>query len=135
VSGRKRPAHGGLLPLAARALRPAHGRRRAGRRQWNLDHDNREPPPKRRPSASRSPWLPGEDDVDAQVREDLDRWERDGLVSFVGDDAPRWAPRPAGRRWPGSTTSSSTGSPTSGRPRTRCSAPTRGWPTAPCRRR
>ena len=26
------------------------------------------------------------------MREDLDRWERDGLVSFVGDDAPRWAP-------------------------------------------
>src|SRR3712207_8867419 len=40
----------------------------------------------------RSPWYPGEDDVDALVREDLDRWERDGLVSFVGDDAPRWAP-------------------------------------------
>jgi deoxyribodipyrimidine photolyase-related protein len=68
---------------------PAGGR-------WNLDHDNREPPPRRRTLGLEEPWLPGEDDVDAQVREDLDRWERDGLVSFVGDDAP--AGRPA-TRW------------------------------------
>ena len=64
---------------------PAGGR-------WNLDHDNREPPPKRPTLGVPEPWWPGEDDVDAQVREDLDRWERDGLVSFVGDDGPRWAP-------------------------------------------
>jgi len=25
------------------------------------------------------------------VREDLNKWERDGLVSFVGEDRPRWA--------------------------------------------
>ena len=64
---------------------PAGGR-------WNLDHDNREPPPKRSTLGLPEPWEPGEDDVDAQVREDLDRWERDGLVSFVGEDHPRWAP-------------------------------------------
>jgi deoxyribodipyrimidine photolyase-related protein len=60
--------------------------------QWNLDHDNREPPPRREVLGLVEPWQPGEDDVDAQVREDLDRWERDGLVSFVGNDGPRWAP-------------------------------------------
>ncbi|MEH0845378.1 cryptochrome/photolyase family protein [Micromonospora sp. CPCC 205711] len=32
-----------------------------------------------------------EDDIDAQVRADLDRWERDG-VRFVGRDAPRGYP-------------------------------------------
>ena len=60
--------------------------------QWNLDHDNREPPPRRPTLGLVDPWEVVEDDVDAGVREDLDRWVRDGLVSFVGDDAPRWAP-------------------------------------------
>jgi deoxyribodipyrimidine photolyase-related protein len=64
---------------------PAGGR-------WNLDHDNREPPPRREVLGLVEPWQPGEDDVDAGVREDLDRWERDGSVSFVGVDRPRWAP-------------------------------------------
>jgi deoxyribodipyrimidine photolyase-related protein len=64
---------------------PAGGR-------WNLDHDNRQPPPKREVLGLPEPWYPGEDDVDAQVREDLDRWERDGLATFVGEDRPRWAP-------------------------------------------
>jgi len=59
--------------------------------QWNLDHDNREPPPKRTTLGVPEPWWPTEDDVDAQVREDLDRWQRDGLADFVGDDRPRWA--------------------------------------------
>ena len=60
--------------------------------QWNLDHDNREPPPKRATLGLTEPWWPTEDDIDAGVREDLDRWQRDGLAHFVGDDAPRWAP-------------------------------------------
>lgn len=67
---------------------PAGGR-------WNLDHDNREPPPKRATLGVPAPWWPAEDDIDAQVREDIDRWERDGLVSFVGDDAV------TGRFWTG----------------------------------
>ena len=70
---------------------PAGGR-------WNFDHDNREPPPKRRSGrvADESnrlgvsePWWPVEDEIDEQVREDLDRWERDGDVSFLGRDGPR----------------------------------------------
>ena len=62
---------------------PAGGR-------WNLDDDNREPPPK---GAVRlgvdEPWWPAEDEIDEQVRADLDRWERDGDVAFVGVDGPR----------------------------------------------
>ena len=59
--------------------------------QWNFDHDNREPPPKSERLDLAAPWWPVEDDIDAQVREDLDRWERDGLASFVGQDGPRWS--------------------------------------------
>ena len=63
---------------------PAGGR-------WNYDHDNREPPPKRPTLGLPEPWWPVEDDIDASVREDLDRWQRDGEVEFVGEDGPRWA--------------------------------------------
>ncbi|WP_088289236.1 cryptochrome/photolyase family protein [Kineosporia sp. A_224] len=61
---------------------PAGGR-------WNFDADNREPPPRGGGLAVPGPWWPVEDDVAAQVREDLDRWERDGDVTFVGRDGPR----------------------------------------------
>jgi deoxyribodipyrimidine photolyase-related protein len=58
--------------------------------RWSFDHDNREPPPR---GAGRldvpAPYRPREDDIDAQVRDDLDRWERDGLVTTVGEDGPR----------------------------------------------
>lgn len=61
--------------------------------RWSLDHDNREPPP---PGAMTlgvpPPYRPREDDVDAQVREDLDRWVRDGVVDVVGEDGPRIFP-------------------------------------------
>ncbi len=57
---------------------------------WNYDHDNRSGPPRRRERLDvAEPWYPAEDDVDAQVREDLDRWERDGDVEFTGEDGPR----------------------------------------------
>lgn len=62
---------------------PAGGR-------WNFDHDNREPPPR---GSSRlgapAPWWPAEDAIDAEVRQDLDRWGRDGTVRSVGSDGPR----------------------------------------------
>ncbi|MET9552354.1 cryptochrome/photolyase family protein [Streptomyces sp. NPDC006645] len=65
---------------------PAGGR-------WNLDHDNREPPPRGpRTLDVRGPWRPREDAIDEEVRHDLDRWERDGDVSFVGRDGPRRFP-------------------------------------------
>jgi deoxyribodipyrimidine photolyase-related protein len=60
---------------------------------WSCDHDNREPPPR---GARRladavdlpEPWWPAEDDIDAEVRADLDRMAAGG-VRFVGDDGPR----------------------------------------------
>jgi deoxyribodipyrimidine photolyase-related protein len=65
---------------------PAGGR-------WNLDADNREPPPR---GAERldvpSPPAIVEDDIDAAVREELDRWERDDGIAFVGNDGPRLFP-------------------------------------------
>ncbi len=60
--------------------------------KYNFDHDNREPPPRDGRSPAPEPWLPTEDAIDEEVRADLDRWERDGDVSFVGDDGPRLFP-------------------------------------------
>jgi deoxyribodipyrimidine photolyase-related protein len=58
--------------------------------RWNYDHDNRNPPPK---NAARlglpEPVWPVEDEIDDEVRADLDRWEREGRVTLVGDDGPR----------------------------------------------
>ncbi|MGY0489992.1 cryptochrome/photolyase family protein [Streptomyces sp. WG-D5] len=65
---------------------PAGGR-------WNHDHDNREPPPKgARTLGAPAPYRPREDEIDEEVRRDLDRWERDGDVRFVGRDGPRRFP-------------------------------------------
>jgi deoxyribodipyrimidine photolyase-related protein len=64
--------------------------------RWNLDMSNREPPPRGATSLQQvgvvEPWWPVEDDVDAAVRDTLDRWERDHGVELVGRDGPRrWA--------------------------------------------
>jgi deoxyribodipyrimidine photolyase-related protein len=62
---------------------PAGGR-------WNLDTENRESPPKGKERLGvPEPWWPGEDEIDEEVRADLDRWERDGEAAFVGRDGPR----------------------------------------------
>ncbi len=64
--------------------------------KWNLDAENREPPPKGTAALPvPPPYRPREDAIDEQVRADLDRWERSGDVSFVGRDGPRRFP--AGR--------------------------------------
>lgn len=58
--------------------------------RWNFDSDNREPPPTNAATLDvPAPWWPGEDEIDEQVRADLDRWERDGIASFIGRDGPR----------------------------------------------
>ncbi len=62
--------------------------------RWSLDADNRRPPPKKARRLADAvdlpePWWPVEDDIDAQVRETLDRWEHDEGVEFVGRDGPR----------------------------------------------
>ncbi|GAA1875122.1 cryptochrome/photolyase family protein [Lapillicoccus jejuensis] len=56
---------------------------------WNYDHENREPAPKRATLGVPEPWWPTEDDIDEEVRADLDRWEADGDVRFLGNDGPR----------------------------------------------
>jgi len=69
---------------------PAGGR-------WNFDADNREPPPKGAGALDiPGPWSPEEDEIDERVRADLDRWEREGSVAFVGRDGPREFPVTAG---------------------------------------
>ena len=57
--------------------------------RWNFDADNRLPPPRGATTLGLpAPRWPVEDDIDAQVREDLDRWQREGM-EFVGEDGPR----------------------------------------------
>ena len=76
-----RRRHGVLMDGAE----PAGGR-------WNLDADNREPPPRDtgRLDVAPAPSIV-EDEIDAGVRADLDRWEAEG-IAFVGRDGPRAFP-------------------------------------------
>jgi deoxyribodipyrimidine photolyase-related protein len=54
--------------------------------KWNLDAENREPPPKGRVTLDvPGPWLPTEDEIDGRVRADLDAME----LPTVGRDGPR----------------------------------------------
>jgi deoxyribodipyrimidine photolyase-related protein len=54
--------------------------------RWNLDTENREPPPRGHPTLDVAPpYRPDEDDIDAQVRRDLDAMALD----TVGVDGPR----------------------------------------------
>lgn len=58
--------------------------------RWNLDHDNRQPPPRDATTLGvTAPWWPTEDDIDAGVRADLDTWTASGAVTTVGRDGPR----------------------------------------------
>ena len=57
---------------------------------WNYDHDNRASPPKNAVSLGLpDPVWPVEDDIDDEVRRDLDEWQAEGSVHLVGDDGPR----------------------------------------------
>jgi deoxyribodipyrimidine photolyase-related protein len=54
--------------------------------RWNYDEDNREPPPKKQSELGvPAPYRPREDDIDEQVRRDLDALNLD----TVGADGPR----------------------------------------------
>jgi deoxyribodipyrimidine photolyase-related protein len=69
--------------LMTRAGKPVGGR-------FSYDADNRQPPPKKQERLDLpEPWWPEEDAIDEQVRADLDRWEREGTVHFIGSDGPR----------------------------------------------
>lgn len=79
---RARLQHGVLMD----GPEPAGGR-------WNFDADNREKPPRGATELGVSPpEMPAEDAIDESVRADLDRWERDDGISFVGRDGPRQFP-------------------------------------------
>ncbi|MFI5908074.1 cryptochrome/photolyase family protein [Dactylosporangium sp. NPDC051541] len=81
-----RRRHGILMDAAE----PAGGR-------WNFDGDNREPPPRGvRALAVPPPPDLFEDDIDGEVRAELDRWEREDGIRFVGRDGPRRFPVTAG---------------------------------------
>jgi deoxyribodipyrimidine photolyase-related protein len=57
--------------------------------RWNFDADNRLPPPRGATTLGLpDPVWPTEDDIDAQVRDDLDRWQSEG-IEFAGVDGPR----------------------------------------------
>ena len=57
--------------------------------RWNFDAENREPPPRGQQTLGLpEPVWPDEDDIDAEVRADLDGLAADG-VTFLGDDGPR----------------------------------------------
>ena len=59
--------------------------------RWNFDAENRERPPRGATTlGAPPPFHPTEDAIDAAVREDLDRWTREGLVAPIGEDGPRW---------------------------------------------
>ncbi|AGL15023.1 cryptochrome/photolyase family protein [Actinoplanes sp. N902-109] len=60
---------------------------------WNLDADNREPPP-RGAATLEVPKPPEivEDEIDFAVREELDRWQQDDGITFIGRDGPRLFP-------------------------------------------
>ncbi|MFM2353902.1 MAG: hypothetical protein RLZZ608_1308, partial [Actinomycetota bacterium] len=57
--------------------------------QFSFDADNRQPPPKGAATLGLpAPWRPVEDEIDAEVRAELDRLEAEG-VRFLGRDGPR----------------------------------------------
>lgn len=58
--------------------------------KYNYDADNRQPPPKGAFSLGLpAPWQPVEDEIDAQVREDLTTWSEAGEITLIGRDGPR----------------------------------------------
>ena len=58
--------------------------------RFNFDHDNRRPPPKGASGLGLpDPYRPVEDDIDQQVRADLDRLQAEGRIRLIGQDGPR----------------------------------------------
>src|SRR5579875_1630727 len=58
--------------------------------RFSFDADNRRSPPKGASTLGLpDPWWPVEDEIDEGVRRDLDAWEAEGEVRFLGDDGSR----------------------------------------------
>lgn len=72
--------------LMSRTGKPVGGR-------FSYDADNRQPPPKGAATLGLpEPTQPVEDEIDEGVRRDLDAWQADGTVTFIGSDGPREFP-------------------------------------------
>ena len=66
--------------------------------RFSHDADNRQPPPKGATTLGLpEPWWPTEDEVDDEVRHDLDRWERDGARAVRRTGRPPPLRRHGGR--------------------------------------
>jgi hypothetical protein len=108
----------------------------------NYDADNREAPPKNHQGKAggdvnsgigvAEPWWPVEDDIDEQVRHDLDRWERAGDVRFIGRDGPRRFPATRQEALAALPTSWTAAWQRSAPTRTPCCPAIRGWRTPCC---
>jgi deoxyribodipyrimidine photolyase-related protein len=58
--------------------------------RWNLDADNRQPPPRGRTRLDLpTPAWPVEDHIDEEVRQHLNALEESGQMNFIGQDGPR----------------------------------------------
>lgn len=68
------------LGILMQADGPVEGR-------WNFDSENRLPPPAAG-TGVKEPWFPEEDEIDREVRAELDALESKG-VRFMGSDGPR----------------------------------------------
>jgi len=55
--------------------------------KWNLDSENRRPP--KEGLSPPQPWLPTEDEIDAQVRGEIEAFETKHGISLWGNGAPR----------------------------------------------
>lgn len=82
-----------LLEDWYRTVRRTHGLLMEGDQpltgRWNFDSDNRLPPPRGETHLPvPEPWRPTEDEIDAEVRTELDSWEAEG-IRFLGTDGPR----------------------------------------------
>ena len=122
--GRRAAAAGGLLPRRPPAPRRADGRRPSPSAAGGTSTPTTASRRRSRPTLGvAEPWWPDEDEIDDEVRRDLDRWERDGDVSFIGEDGPRrFAATRAEALARAAATSSPTGCRPSARTRTRCCA-------------
>lgn len=85
-----------LMENFYRRVRGAHGWLMDGNEPiggtWNLDAENREPPPKDGPPDVPTAYRPREDRLDAQVRDDVRAYEHELGLELYGEDAPRAFP-------------------------------------------
>ena len=100
--------------------------------RWNFDADNRKPAPRSGSLGVPEPRWPTEDEIDEEVRHDLDQWERNGDASIIGVTAHAASLRPDQRRCRCCTSSSDSGWIPSGRTRTPCWPAIPGWPILCC---